>query len=84
MRGIKAASLAAGTLLRFTTSAPIITQEENMSEVVPIGSLPPVGEVPDRMLAEVVRTDRMGDPRAAFQARKWMFLGRGLARCSSP
>ena len=41
-----------------------------MSEVVPIGSLPPVGEVPDRMLAQVVRTDRMGDPRAAFQVEE--------------
>ena len=38
-----------------------------MSEVVPIGSQPPVGEVPERMLAQVIRSDRMGDPRSAFQ-----------------
>ncbi|HZO98110.1 MAG TPA: crotonyl-CoA carboxylase/reductase [Gaiellaceae bacterium] len=34
---------------------------------VPIGSLPPVGEVPPRMLAQVVRRDRLGDPLNAFQ-----------------
>ena len=29
--------------------------------------LPPVGEVPSRMRAQVIRQDRLGDPRAAFQ-----------------
>jgi crotonyl-CoA carboxylase/reductase len=29
--------------------------------------LPPVGEVPDEMLAQVIRSERFGDPRAAFQ-----------------
>ncbi|MDT3442242.1 crotonyl-CoA carboxylase/reductase [Pseudofrankia sp. BMG5.37] len=38
-----------------------------MSDVVPIGSLPPVGEVPERMLAQLIRTERLGDPRSAFQ-----------------
>lgn len=38
-----------------------------MSEVVPIGSLPPLGEVPELMLAQVIRTERLGDPRTAFQ-----------------
>jgi crotonyl-CoA carboxylase/reductase len=33
----------------------------------PIGSLPPAGEVPPRMLAQVVRQDRLGDPIDAFQ-----------------
>ena len=33
----------------------------------PIGSVPPVGEVPPRMLAQVVRQDRLGDPIDAFQ-----------------
>ncbi|MBF6619053.1 MAG: crotonyl-CoA carboxylase/reductase [Patulibacter sp.] len=33
----------------------------------PIGSLPPVGEVPEKMLAQVVRQDRLGEPRDAFQ-----------------
>ena len=32
-----------------------------------IGTLPPVGEVPERMLAQVIRSDRLGDPRTAFQ-----------------
>jgi crotonyl-CoA carboxylase/reductase len=34
---------------------------------VPIGTLPPVGEVPARMLAQVVRQDRLGEPIDAFQ-----------------
>src|SRR5580765_9112664 len=33
----------------------------------PIGSVPPVGELPPRMLAQVVRQDRLGDPIDAFQ-----------------
>ena len=32
----------------------------------PIGSLPPPGEVPERMLAMVVRQDRFGEPADAF------------------
>ena len=35
--------------------------------VVPIGELPPLGEVPEHMLAQVIRQDRFGDPRTAFQ-----------------
>jgi crotonyl-CoA carboxylase/reductase len=38
-----------------------------MSQSVPIGTLPPLGEVPDTMYAQVVRADRFGDPRTAFQ-----------------
>ena len=34
---------------------------------VPIGELPPLGEVPERMLAQVIRQDRFGDPRSAFR-----------------
>jgi crotonyl-CoA carboxylase/reductase len=37
------------------------------TSAVPIGSLPPVGEVPPRMLAQVVRQDRMGEPADAFR-----------------
>jgi crotonyl-CoA carboxylase/reductase len=37
------------------------------TSAVPIGSLPPVGEVPERMLAQVVRQDRLGDPVDAFR-----------------
>jgi crotonyl-CoA carboxylase/reductase len=35
-----------------------------------IGELPAVGEVPPRMLALVVRQDRFGDPRKAFQVEE--------------
>jgi len=38
-----------------------------MSDSVPIGSLPPLGEVPKKMWAQVIRQDRFGDPRTAFQ-----------------
>jgi crotonyl-CoA carboxylase/reductase len=38
-----------------------------MSNPYPIGSQPPLGEVPDKMLAQVVRSERFGDPRTAFQ-----------------
>jgi crotonyl-CoA carboxylase/reductase len=34
---------------------------------VPIGTLPPVGEIPASMLAQVIRQDRLGDPATAFQ-----------------
>ncbi len=36
-------------------------------EVVPVGELPPVGVVPERMVAQVVRQDRFGDPQDAFR-----------------
>lgn len=38
-----------------------------MTELVPIGSLPPLGEIPTKMYAQVIRSDRLGDPRKAFQ-----------------
>ena len=37
------------------------------SNAVPIGTLPPVGETPQKMLAQLIRQDRFGDPRTAFQ-----------------
>ena len=37
------------------------------TSAAPIGSLPPVGEVPPRMLAQVVRQERMGEPSDAFR-----------------
>lgn len=37
------------------------------TDVHPVGSLPPVGEIPTRMLAQVVRQDRLGDPIEAFR-----------------
>jgi crotonyl-CoA carboxylase/reductase len=45
-------------------------ENNNMTEIVPIGSLPPVGEVPEKMYAQVVRQDRFGDPRTAFQTEE--------------
>lgn len=36
------------------------------TSTVPIGTLPEVGEVPSRMLAQVIRQDRLGDPEKAF------------------
>jgi crotonyl-CoA carboxylase/reductase len=32
----------------------------------PLPDLPPVGDVPDRMLAQVIRQDRLGEPENAF------------------
>lgn len=40
------------------------------SSSVPIGSLPPFGEVPKKMIAHVVRPERYGDPRTAFQVEE--------------
>ncbi len=41
-----------------------------MSDAVPIGTLPPVGEVPRMMFAQVIRRERFGDPRTAFQVEE--------------
>ncbi|MCP3977613.1 MAG: crotonyl-CoA carboxylase/reductase [bacterium] len=41
-----------------------------MSQPIPIGTLPPLGEVPETMFAQVVRSDRFGDPRTAFQVEE--------------
>lgn len=38
-----------------------------MSNTVPLGTLPPLGEVPRRMFAQVIRSERMGTPATAFQ-----------------
>lgn len=38
-----------------------------MTEIVSIGSLPPLGEVPKRMFAQTIRTNRLGDPINAFK-----------------
>jgi len=40
------------------------------SDAVPVGTLPPVGEIPTRMFAQLVRQDRFGDPRTAFQVEE--------------
>ncbi|MFC2177447.1 crotonyl-CoA carboxylase/reductase [Actinomycetota bacterium] len=41
-----------------------------MSQPVAVGTLPPLGELPDTMYAQVVRADRFGDPRTAFQVEE--------------
>lgn len=35
--------------------------------IYPIGTLPPIGEVPQYMYAQVIRQDRLGEPRDAFK-----------------
>ena len=37
------------------------------SDLYEIGEIPPRGEVPDRMYAQVIRPERFGEPAAAFQ-----------------
>jgi crotonyl-CoA carboxylase/reductase len=41
-----------------------------INHAVPVGTLPPLGEVPKRMWAQVVRSNRLGDPRSAFQVEE--------------
>ena len=41
-----------------------------MANTVAIGTLPPVGEVPQKMFAQVIRQNRFGDPRTAFQVEE--------------
>ena len=41
-----------------------------MPNPIPIGTLPPVGEVPQKMFAQAVRQERFGDPRTAFQVEE--------------
>ncbi len=38
-----------------------------MSTIFPVGKRPPLGEIPEKMFAQVIRPDRFGDPRTAFQ-----------------
>ncbi len=38
-----------------------------MTDNYPIGSQPPIGEVPKKMYAQTIRKDRFGDPQKAFQ-----------------
>jgi len=37
-------------------------------DLYPIGELPPLGEVPSKMHAQVIRPERFGDPKTAIQA----------------
>jgi crotonyl-CoA carboxylase/reductase len=40
---------------------------ESRPEIVPIGELPPLGVIPKKMYAQVIRAERFGDPIKAFQ-----------------
>ncbi len=39
-------------------------------DIYPIGTLPPIGEVPPLMYAQVIRQDRLGEPRDAFKIER--------------
>ena len=39
-------------------------------EIYEIGEIPPIGEVPDQMYAQVIRPERFGDPKDAFKIEK--------------
>src|SRR5271154_3954605 len=39
-------------------------------EIYEIGEVPPVGHVPHKMYAQVIRADRFGDPMHAFKVEK--------------
>jgi len=41
-----------------------------MKDLYPLGEMPPLGQVPPRMLAQVIRQDRFGDPTRAFQVEE--------------
>jgi len=41
-----------------------------MAQVTPIGSLPPLNQVPEKMVAQVIRPERYGDPVTAFQVEQ--------------
>ena len=41
-----------------------------MTTAASAGSMPPLGEIPQKMFAQVIRQDRFGDPRTAFQVEQ--------------
>ena len=42
-----------------------------MADLYDLGERPPVGEIPKRMHAYVVRQNRFGPPRDAWQRANW-------------
>ena len=42
----------------------------NSREIYEIGEVPPIGQVPKQMYAQVIRADRFGDPTRAFKVEK--------------
>src|SRR5881409_541421 len=41
-----------------------------MQDLYPLGQMPPLGEVPPRMLAHLIRPERFGEPTKAFQVEQ--------------
>src|SRR5438552_18912635 len=41
-----------------------------MRDLYPLGEMPPLGEVPARMLAQLIRPERFGEPTKAFQVEQ--------------
>src|SRR5437879_11645828 len=41
-----------------------------MRDLYPLGQIPPLGEVPARMLAQLIRPERFGEPMKAFQVEQ--------------
>src|SRR6059058_793084 len=41
-----------------------------MRDLHPLGQMPPLGEVPARMLAQLIRPERFGEPTKAFQVEE--------------
>jgi len=41
-----------------------------MRDLYPLGQMPPLGEVPARMLAQLIRPERFGEPTKAFQVEE--------------
>src|SRR5580700_10096299 len=53
-----------------TTSAPAKTIATKSRTIYEIGEVPPIGQIPEQMYAQVIRAERFGDPIRAFKAEK--------------
>ncbi|MEE8346559.1 MAG: crotonyl-CoA carboxylase/reductase, partial [Dehalococcoidia bacterium] len=42
----------------------------SIKDVYEIGEIPPIGTIPRQMYAQVIRQERFGEPRQAFQIEK--------------
>ena len=65
-RSMRTRALTTSTGGTMTDQSPDRTSAATGIASTPLGSLPPLGEVPETMLAQVVRQDRFGDPASAF------------------
>jgi crotonyl-CoA carboxylase/reductase len=50
-----------------TTTTTTGTLQQTLKELYPLGEAPPLGHVPARMYAQVIRQGRFGEPRTAFR-----------------